>query len=117
MKCKTSSVVSEVDIKFKKKAGMDPEHLFSVFSLLDDLYFKMSQDKTDSILVEYVTVPSLSLKNLVWTIWAFHPSFAFHAFFVSLFELKNQNCTNKLNLSGCWAFDKVGILASHCTIP
>lgn len=96
---------------------MDPEHLFSVFSLLDDLYFKMSQDKTDSILVEYVTVPSLSLKNLVWTIWAFHPSFAFHAFFVSLFELKNQNCTNKLNLSGCWVFDKEGILASHCTIP
>lgn len=84
MKCKTSSVVSEVDIKFKKKAGMDPEHLFSVFSLLDDLYFKMSQDKTDSILVEYVTVPSLSLKNLVWTIWAFHPSFAFHAFFCTV---------------------------------
>lgn len=98
---------------------MDPEHIFFVFSLLDDL---TSKDKTDSILVEYVTVPSLSLKNLVWTIWAFHPSFAFHAFFffctvVSLFELKNQNCTNKLNLSGCWVFDKEGILASHCTIP
>lgn len=57
---------------------MDPEHIFFVFSLLDDL---TSKDKTDSILVEYVTVPSLSLKNLVWTIWAFHPSFAFHAFF------------------------------------
>lgn len=42
MKCKTSSVVSELDIYqiSKKKADMDTEHLLFVFSLLDDLTSK-----------------------------------------------------------------------------